>query len=75
MGGRGDARPGAVPGSGPDVSPRGVIGLTAIKEELLGRQKTGGGAERRFHLPRAEGAGARGAGGAIVWGAAAARGV
>lgn len=64
MGGRGDARPGAVPGSGPDVSPRGVTGLTAIKEELLGRQKAGGGAERRFHLPRAEGAGARGAGGA-----------
>lgn len=43
---------------------RGVTGLTAIKEELLGRQKAGGGAERRFHLPRAEGAGARGAGGA-----------
>lgn len=63
-GGRRDARPGAVPGSGPDVSPRGVTGLTAIKEELLGRQKAGGGAERRFHLPRAEGAGARGAGGA-----------
>lgn len=63
-GGRGDARPGAEPGSGPDVSPRGVTGLTAIKEELLGRQKAGGGAERRFHLPRAEGAGARGAGGA-----------
>lgn len=42
----------------------GVTGLTAIKEELLGRQKAGGGAERRFHLPRAEGAGARGAGGA-----------
>lgn len=63
-GGRGDARPGAEPGSGPDVSPRGVTGLTAIKEELLGRQKAGGGAVRRFHLPRAEGAGARGAGGA-----------
>lgn len=62
--GKRDARPGAVPGSGPDVSPRGVTGLTAIKEELLGRQKAGGGAERRFHLPRAEGAGARGAGGA-----------
>lgn len=48
----------------PRRQPEGVTGLTAIKEELLGRQKAGGGAERRFHLPRAEGAGARGAGGA-----------
>lgn len=74
-GGRGDARPGAEPGSGPDVSPRGVTGLTAIKEELLGRQKAGGGASVGFtcRARRGPGRGARAE--PIVWGAAAARGV